>query len=252
MALDHQEFLRYSRQLMVDNMGEEAQELLKQSSVMVVGLGGLGCPAALYLAAAGVGRLMIADGDEIDLSNLQRQILYHAGDVGESKARVAQQRLSKLNPHILVDALDEAVDRQDLVGNLPDCDLVLDCTDRMAARQEINRAAVATGTPLISASAIGWEGQVLELLDPGADTACLSCVYGDDSSEPALNCQTAGVIGPVLGMMGSFQALRAIHFLTQDAEEEQGKLHRFDGRSAHWQAFNLDRRGDCPVCNAAD
>mgnify|MGYP000229930695 CR=1 FL=1 len=252
MSLDHQEFLRYSRQMMVEEIGEEGQQLLKEARLMVVGLGGLGCPASLYLAAAGVGQLILADGDDIELSNLQRQVLYREQDVGQNKASTARRRLRRLNPHIEIEALGEHVDRRDLAGYLPECDLVLDCTDRMSARQEINRAAVATSTPLISASAIGWEGQLLELLSPGDETACLACIYGADESEPAQNCSTAGVIGPVLGMLGSWQALRAILFLTQDAEQEQGRMQRFDGRNGLSQGFDVERNPNCPVCSHED
>lgn len=250
MSLDHQEFLRYSRQMMVTEIGEEGQELLKASRVMLVGVGGLGCPAALYLAAAGVGQMLVADGDEIELSNLQRQVLFREKDIGQSKAKIAQRRLSRLNPHIQVEAIAEHLDRQDLSSYLPDCDLVLDCTDRMESRQEINRAAVATGTPLISASALGWEGQLLELLSPGQETACLACVYGDSTREPAQNCSSAGVMGPVLGIMGSWQAMRALLFLTQDVGLEQGRLQRFDGLGGLCESFEISRSVNCPVCCA--
>ena len=157
VSLGHREFLRYSRQMMVADMGEEAQEKLKHSTAVIVGLGGLGCPSSLYLAAAGFGKLVLIDGDEIELSNLQRQILFRESDVGSPKAKVAAKRLGKLNPRVEFDVLLEKVDRRDLVGLVDDATVILDCTDNMLTRQEINRAAVAYSKPLVSAAAMGWE-----------------------------------------------------------------------------------------------
>lgn len=249
MSLNHQEFLRYSRQMMVDDMGEEAQEKLKNSTAVIVGLGGLGCPSSLYLAAAGFGKLILVDGDEIELSNLQRQILFRDSDIGKSKAKVAAKRLSKLNPHIELDVVIERVDRQGLVGLVEDANIVLDCTDNMITRQEINRAAVAYAKPLISAAAMGWEGQLLEIRADIEGAACLACAYGLENDEPLLNCSTAGVMGPVLGVMGSMQAIRAIQIIAGISSSEDTSLSRFDGKRGSWASFELAARGDCPVCS---
>jgi sulfur carrier protein ThiS adenylyltransferase len=249
MSLNHQDFLRYSRQLMAADMGEEAQEKLKSSTGVVVGLGGLGCPASLYLAAAGVGKLVLIDGDAIELSNLQRQILFRDSDIGKYKAKVAAKRLQKLDSNLQTEVLLENIDRQGLIGLLDDTNLVLDCTDNMATRQEINRAAVAYKKPLISAAAMGWEGQLLEVRNDIESAACLACAYGIDQDESIMNCETAGVMGPVLGVMGSMQALRAIQIITGNNPRGKSKLARFDGKSGEWVNFGLAAKTDCAVCS---
>lgn len=249
MSLNHQEFLRYSRQMMVEGMGEKSQESIKAATVVVVGLGGLGCPAALYLAAAGIGRLILVDGDNIELSNLQRQILFREKDVGEPKAKIAAKRLKKLNPHVKVEYQIEQVDRQGLVGLVEQAELVLDCTDNMQTRQEINRTTVAYSKPLVSAAAMGWEGQLLELRTDVEGSACLACAYGLESEEPLFNCSTAGVIGPTLGVMGSMQAIRAIQIITGVRTGGESQLSRFDGQRADWTNFSLSLKTDCPVCS---
>ncbi len=249
MSLNHQEFLRYSRQMMVAGMGEESQEKLKAATVVIVGLGGLGCPASLYLAAAGIGKLMLIDGDEIELSNLQRQILFRDSDVGKYKAKVAAKRLLKLNPNVQTEVVLENIDRQGLAGLLDDAALILDCTDNIATRQEINRAAVAYSKPLISAAALGWEGQLLEVRTDIESAACLACAYGLEEDEPMMNCSTAGVMGPVLGVMGSMQALRAIQIIAGNSTSDNSQLGRFDGKSGEWKHFGIPAKTDCAVCS---
>ena len=249
MTLNHQEFLRYSRQMMVEDMGEEAQQRLKDSTAIIVGLGGLGCPASLYLAAAGIGKLILIDGDEIELSNLQRQILFRESDVGAPKAKVARKRLSKLNPHIKIEMLAEQVDRQDLVGLVNEAAVILDCTDNISTRQEINRAAVAYQKPLISAAAMGWEGQLTEIRADIQDSACLACAYGLEKDEPLLNCSTAGVMGPVLGVMGSMQAIRAIQIVAGNSIQDESSISRFDGKRGSWSSFGMPVNAECPVCS---
>ena len=248
MSLNHQEFLRYSRQMMVANMGEEAQEKLKSSTIIIVGLGGLGCPAALYLAASGIGKLILIDDDDIELSNLQRQILFRDKDIGKPKARVAAKRLSKLNPNTEFEVLIERIDRHDLIGLAEDANLILDCTDNLSSRQEINRAAVAYKKPLISASALGWEGQLIELRTDLEPSACFACAYGTQTEEPLQSCATAGVMGPVLGVLGSMQCARAIQIIVGNTNSEQSQLARFDGQTGHWTQFALTQLSDCEVC----
>ncbi len=249
MSLNHQEFLRYSRQMMVEGVGEKAQENIKASTVVVVGMGGLGCPASLYLAAAGIGRLILIDNDNIELSNLQRQILFREKDVGSPKAQVAAKRLKKINPHVQIEFLVEQIDRQGLVGIVEQAQVVLDCTDNMQTRQEINRTTVAYSKPLISAAAMGWEGQLLELRTDVEGSACLACAYGLESEEPLFNCSTAGVIGPTLGVMGSMQAIRAIQIASGIRADRESSLSRFDGQRANWTNFALSLKPDCPVCS---
>ena len=249
MSLNHQEFLRYSRQMMVADMGEEAQEKLKLATAVIVGLGGLGCPASLYLAAAGVGRLILIDGDEIELSNLQRQILFRESDIGKSKAKTAAKRLGKLNPNIQCQSLVDHIDRQDLVGLMDRATILLDCTDNIPSRQEINRVAVAYKKPMISASALGWEGQLMEMRLDLEGAACFACAYGEQTQEPLLNCSTAGVMGPVLGVLGSMQAARALQIIAGIDGNSRSKLARFDGKTGDWSQFALPVKADCAVCS---
>jgi len=249
LSLNHQEFLRYSRQMMVEDMGEEAQLRLKASTAVIVGLGGLGCPASLYLTASGIGKLILIDGDEIELSNLQRQILFRESDIGAAKAKVAAKRLSKLNPNVEFEVHLEQVGRQDLVGLVDDAKVILDCTDNIATRQEINRAAVAFHKPLLSAAALGWEGQLLEARMDIEGSACLACAYGLENEEPLLNCSTAGVMGPILGVMASMQAMRAIRIVAGIDGAKSSRLARFDGKRVELSNFDLKSRGDCPVCS---
>ena len=251
MSLNHQEFLRYSRQMMVADMGEEAQEKLKGATVIIVGLGGLGCPASLYLAASGVGKLILIDDDEIELSNLQRQILFRDKDIGKSKAKVAAKRLSKLNPNIELEVLVERIDRHDLIGFAEEANLILDCTDNLSSRQEINRAAVAYKKPMISASALGWEGQLMELRPDLESCACFACAYGSQVDEPLQNCSTAGVMGPVLGVLGSMQCSRAIQVLIGNNTTKNSQLARFDGKTGYWTQFALAKSAKCDVCSEA-
>lgn len=225
---DH-DFMRYSRQILLGDIAIEGQQKLLNSHVLIVGLGGLGSPAALYLAGAGIGKLTLVDDDDIHLSNLQRQILFTTDDIARSKSQVAQQRLKG-------DALRHAVSR---------ADVVLDCTDNMATRQEINAACVALNIPLITASAVGFGGQLM-VLTPPWEQGCYRCLWPDDV-EPERNCRTAGIVGPVVGMMGTLQALEAIKLLS-GIETPSGELRLFDGKTSQWRSLALRRASGCPVC----
>lgn len=244
--LDDKDFLRYSRQLLLEEVGVEGQQKLSQASVLIVGLGGLGSPAALYLAAAGVGRLLLADDDRLHVSNLQRQILYRSEETGQLKAELAKQRLQALNPSVLLDVVTQRVDDEALDQALREVDLVLDCSDNMATRQAINAACVRRNRPLISASAVGFSGQLLVLVPPWRQ-GCYRCLWPDES-EPQRNCRTAGVLGPVVGVMGTLQALEAIKLLSGQASALCGKLRLFDGREQTWRTLNLQADAHCPVC----
>jgi len=233
---------------MLEDFGESGQQRLRDSTVLIAGLGGLGSPAALYLAAAGVGRLLLADHDIVDSSNLQRQILYASGDVGADKCERARARLQELNPHLsLVPVLDRL--NADTLDELaPGCDLILDCSDNLPTRQAINRASVRHRKPLISAAALRWEGS-LSLFDPRQEASpCLACMVPPDSAEPAANCANSGVLGPVLGVMGSMQALVAVRALAENCLAEQGTTRHFDGKRLQWLTTRIAKKPACPVC----
>lgn len=244
--LNDSDFLRYSRQLLLEEVGVEGQQKLRQASVLLVGLGGLGSPAALYLAAAGVGRLLLADDDQLHISNLQRQILYRSEETGQLKAPLAKQHLQALNPSVLVDIFTQRMDEAALDRALQEVELVLDCSDNMTTRQAINAACVRHNRPLISASAVGFGGQLLVLMPPWQQ-GCYHCLWPDES-EPQRNCRTAGVLGPVVGVMGTLQALEAIKLLSGQGSTLAGKLRLFDGREQTWRTLNLQADAHCPVC----
>ncbi|QHM72801.1 HesA/MoeB/ThiF family protein [Mixta intestinalis] len=244
--LNDQDFLRYSRQLLLEEFGIEGQQKLQHASVLIVGLGGLGAPAALWLAAAGVGKLLLADDDKLHISNLQRQILYRSADCGKAKAPLAQQQLQALNPQTETIALQARMDEAQLRELAPQVDLVLDCSDNMATRHVINAACVASGTPLISGSAVGFGGQLL-VISPPWQKGCYRCLW-PDSSEPERNCRTAGVLGPVVGTIGTLQALEALKMLVGQRSSLDGQLRLFDGRQQTWRTLGLTRDPHCPVC----
>jgi len=246
--LSGQEFIRYSRQLMLEEIGEAGQERLKAASVLVVGLGGLGGPAALYLAGAGVGHLILADHDTVELSNLQRQIIYVNDDIGRNKVEQSRQQLERLNAHIRITAVPVFMEDDTLAPLVSDCDLVLDCTDNPTVRQAINRVCVAQRVPLISAAALRWEGS-LSLFDARRDDSpCYACLVHPDSAPPVATCANSGVAGPLLGIMGSMQALAALQTLTQRSTMDYGSVRHFDGRRLQWLTSRIRRKPDCPVC----
>ncbi|EBA3389931.1 HesA/MoeB/ThiF family protein [Salmonella enterica subsp. enterica serovar Kottbus] len=241
---DH-DFMRYSRQILLGDIAIEGQQKLLNSHVLIVGLGGLGSPAALYLAGAGIGKLTLVDDDDVHLSNLQRQILFTTDDIAHPKAQAAKLRLAQLNPGSKLIVLQQRLTGDVLKNAVAHADVVLDCTDNMATRQEINAACVALNTPLISASAVGFGGQLM-VLTPPWEQGCYRCLWPDDV-EPERNCRTAGIVGPVVGMMGTLQALEAIKLLS-GIETPSGELRLFDGKTSQWRSLALRRASGCPVC----
>ncbi|HCT0265679.1 TPA: HesA/MoeB/ThiF family protein [Salmonella enterica subsp. enterica serovar Braenderup] len=241
---DH-DFMRYSRQILLGDIAIEGQQKLLNSHVLIVGLGGLGSPAALYLAGAGIGKLTLVDDDDIHLSNLQRQILFTTDDIAHPKAQAAKLRLAQLNPGSKLIVLQQRLTGDVLKNAVAHADVVLDCTDNMATRQEINAACVALNTPLISASAVGFGGQLM-VLTPPWEQGCYRCLWPDDV-EPERNCRTAGIVEPVVGVMGTLQALEAIKLLS-GIETPSGELRLFDGKTSQWRSLALRRASGCPVC----
>ncbi|EAY2065648.1 HesA/MoeB/ThiF family protein [Salmonella enterica] len=243
--MNDRDFMRYSRQILLSDIAIEGQQKLLDSHVLIVGLGGLGSPAALYLAGAGVGTLTLADDDDVHLSNLQRQILFTTDDIARPKAQAAKLRLARLNPDSKLIVLKQRLAGDALKNAVARADIVLDCTDNVATRQEINAACVALNTPLITASAVGFGGQLMVLTPPWAQ-GCYRCLWPDDG-EPERNCRTAGIVGPVVGVMGALQALEAIKLLS-GMETPSDELRLFDGKTSQWRNMALHRASDCPVC----
>ena len=235
--MNDRDFMRYSRQILLEDIAIDGQQKLLASRVLIVGLGGLGAPAALYLAGAGIGTLVLADDDEVHLSNLQRQILFTTKDINQPKAQITRQRLNQLNPDIELIALQTRLSDDNLHREVALADVVLDCTDNMATRQAINAACVINNTPLITASAVGFGGQMMVLTPPWA--------------QGCYRCRTAGILGPVVGVMGTLQALEAIKLLS-GMETERNTLRLFDARSGGWRHLALNRASHCPVCGGRD
>ncbi|MBJ9976704.1 molybdopterin-synthase adenylyltransferase MoeB [Pseudomonas sp. S75] len=245
--LSDDELLRYSRQILLAQVDVEGQLRLKQSKVLVVGLGGLGSPVALYLAAAGVGELHLADFDHVDLSNLQRQVIHDSESLGLSKVDSALRRLRAINPQIELVGHRQALDPETLAAAVGAVDLVLDCCDNFATREAVNAACVTAGKPLVSGAAIRLEGQ-LSVFDPRqAHSPCYHCLYGH-GSEAELTCSEAGVIGPLVGMVGSLQALEALKLLVGFGEPLVGRLLLIDALGSRMRELRVKRDPGCTVC----
>ncbi|HKM26470.1 MAG TPA: molybdopterin-synthase adenylyltransferase MoeB [Thiopseudomonas sp.] len=245
--LNDEELLRYSRQILLQHVDIAGQLRLKNSKVLIVGLGGLGSPVALYLAAAGVGELYLADFDRLDLSNLQRQIVHDSSALGALKVQSAQARLHALNPQIAVHTVSDKLDQDNLPVLLQSVDLVLDCTDNFTIRGQLNAACFAAGKVLISGAAIRTDGQI-SVYDPGnSESPCYHCVFGDGAEE-GLTCSEAGVLGPLVGLVGSLQALEALKILAGFGEPLMGRLLLVDALSSRFRELKVRRDPACPVC----
>ena len=244
-----EELLRYSRQIMLPEIEVEGQERLLNSRVLIVGLGGLGCPVAMYLAAAGVGHLVLADFDQVDLSNLQRQIAHTTDRVGMNKVDSANATIEALNPEVKVTCISARMDSAELRSEIAHADTVVDCTDNFTIRFEINEHCVATKTPLVSGAAIRLEGQLL-IYDPRIESApCYRCLY-DTTEEEVLNCAENGVAAPVVGVVGTIQALEAIKLIVGFGESLAGNLLVFDAKYMDWKKLKLKKNPMCPTCSA--
>jgi len=244
--MDDDQLLRYSRQILLPEIGIEGQQRLLAARVLIVGLGGLGSPAAMYLAAAGVGELRISDPDAVDLSNLQRQIVHSSGRIGTPKVDSAARTLQGLNPECRVVPLPRALEGDELRAQLAEVDLVLDCSDNFATRFAVNAACVAAARPLVSGAAVRWEGQVA-VFGGRAGAPCYRCLYGD-SGEPEDNCTSNGVLAPVVGIIGSIQATEAIKLLAGAGTPLLGRLLVLDALRMEWRSLKLQADPACPVC----
>lgn len=240
------ELLRYSRHILLPELDIAGQERLRQSHALIVGLGGLGSPVAMYLAAAGVGRLTLVDFDRVDISNLQRQVIHRTTDLGRFKVESARETLLALNPLIKVITIPKALDAHEVRKQVEQADVVLDACDNLSTRLAINAACVQAGTPLVIGAAIRLEGQVW-VWRPGQQTACYRCVYR--AVEMNLEtCAQTGVLAPVVGVIGSLQAVEAIKILAQFGEPLDGRLLLLDAARMEWRMVKIKRWSECPAC----
>ncbi|EDM46198.1 HesA/MoeB/ThiF family protein [Marinobacter algicola] len=249
--LNDEELLRYSRQILMPTFDISGQTKLKSARVLVVGAGGLGCPVALYLGAAGVGHLTLVDNDLIEIANLQRQIAFEQADLGESKAEHLADRVRRINPDVSVTTLNECLEGDELQRQVNSATLVVDCTDNFNTRFALNRACVAARVPLVSGAAIRGEGQ-LSVYDVRDDNSpCYHCLYPEQGNED-LTCSEAGVIGPLVGMIGASQAMEAVKVITGVGKPLVGRLLILDAWQMEWREMKLSRDPSCPVCSSRE
>ncbi len=247
MSMNDDQLLRYSRQMMLPEIDAAGQEALMGAHVLIIGMGGLGSAVSLYLASAGVGQLTIVDFDTVDLSNLQRQILYVTDDIGRPKVEAARARLQATNPDVGIDAINQRLDDSALLERVGRASVVVDCCDNFQTRFAINKACRQAGKPLVSAAAIRFEAQISVFVPGDPDSPCYRCLYTDEAAV-AETCTANGVIAPLLGIIGSMQALEAMKLIMQLGQSLQGRLLLFDGMRLEWHTAKLPRDPQCPVC----
>lgn len=245
--LNDKQLDRYARQILIADFDIQGQESLQAATVLVVGLGGLGSPAALYLAAAGVGKLILADGDRVELSNLQRQIAHQEVDVGRNKASSAASSAAALNSDIRVEVVEKNLTETDLFALLDGVDLVVDASDNYPIRFALNRVCIHRAVPLVSAAAVRSEGQV-SVFDPVRGGPCYRCLYRDEGEQSALSCSQSGVLAPVVGVFGSLLAMEAIKVLAAYGENLSANVLMLDLKTMESRKLTVPRWKDCPDC----
>ena len=245
-----QELLRYSRHILLNEFGVEAQMALTHSHALVVGAGGLGSAALMYLASAGMGHITVADGDVVDLTNLQRQIVHREAAIGTSKALSAQHTLSEINSTITVVAITQRLTSAGLIEQIASADVVLDCTDNFATRHAINRACVAARKPLVSGAGVRFDGQITSFDFRDDDSACYHCLFPDQPNAEEERCAVMGVFAPLVGIIGAMQAAEAIRLIGGIGAPLKGRLSMLDALTMEWQTVNYRRDPSCAVCSA--
>jgi len=246
--MNDDQLLRYSRQILLPGFDHEGQQKLLDAHVLIMGLGGLGSPVAMYLASAGVGKLTLVDFDHVDLSNLQRQIIHNTQSIKQAKVESAATTLAQLNPLVETICVNQKLDQQALQERLSSVDLLVDATDNFSTRFMINRACYNTRTPLVSGAAIRMEGQVSVFDFHNPDSPCYSCLYDEQGEEQDSSCSENGVMAPMVGIIGSLQAMEAIKLLTGYGETLTGKLLITDAMVQDWRSMTFKKDPNCPVC----
>ena len=246
--MNDDQLLRYSRHILLDDIGVEGQQRLLDSHALVIGAGGLGSPVALYLGTAGVGRLTLVDHDTVDVTNLQRQIAHNLARVGRPKAESARETIAAINPDVQVRAVTQRADAAWLADAVAEADVVLDCSDNFQTRQAVNAACVAARKPLVSGAAIGFDGQISVYDSRQADAPCYACLFPPESTFEEVRCATMGVFAPLVGIIGSMQAAEALKLLIGLGSSLAGRLQMLDARHMEWTEIRLPRQPACPVC----
>lgn len=246
--MNDQELLRYSRHILLDEIGIEGQDKLLQSHVLIIGVGGLGSACAPYIAAAGVGKITIVDDDLVDLTNLQRQIIHQTTSVGEAKVLSAQKFLKQINPAIEVVAIQKRVDSSLLSELVKNVDLIIDCTDNYKTRHAINRACVEAKKPLVFGAAIRFDGQLSVFNASKENSPCYACIFPEDQEFEEVRCSTMGVFSPLVGIIGAMQASQALQVITNCGTPLIGQLALWDGKKSEMTQIKVNRKSDCAVC----
>ncbi|SDN49206.1 HesA/MoeB/ThiF family protein [Polaromonas sp. JS666] len=246
--MNDDQLLRYSRHILLDDIGIEGQDKLLKAHVLIVGAGGLGSPVALYLGSAGVGHITIADHDRVEATNLQRQVAHTLGRIGQFKAESARQAIAAINPDVTVTPVTQRAEGALLDELVAKADLVLDCTDNFATRHAINRACVKHRKPLVSGAAIRFDGQVAVFDAGNAQSPCYACVFPESELMEEALCATMGVFAPLVGIIGSTQAAEALKLVCGVGEALTGRLLMLDGRRMEWSEMKLARNTACAVC----
>lgn len=247
--MDDQDLLRYSRHILLDDIGIEGQEKILAAHVVIIGAGGLGSAAAPYLAAAGVQKITLIDHDTVDLTNLQRQIMHQQESIGQAKVLSGKNMLEKLNPNLAVKAIQEKADEKLLDNLLQDTTVVLDCSDNFTTRQLVNKMCVKHGVPLVSGSAIKFDGQVTVLDSSKTNAPCYACLFPPEQIFDEVQCSTMGVFSPLVGIIGAMQAAQALQLIMHIGEPLTGRLLLWDARSTEMQEIKVSKRDNCPVCS---
>ena len=248
---DHQ-LLRYSRHILLDEIGIEGQAKILAAHALLIGAGGLGSPAAMYLASAGIGRITLADGDTVDLTNLQRQILHTQDRIGQAKVLSGQTALAQINPEVTVEAITERLAGEQLDTLVTTADVVLDCCDNFATRHAVNRACIKHRKPLVSGAAIRFSGQ-LSVFDPRRENApCYHCLFPENTETEETRCAVMGVFAPLTGIIGSMQAAEALKLVSGTGQTTIGRLLLLDGLTMEWRCVKYGKDPSCPVCHAAE
>ena len=251
ITFDDQQLLHYSRQIMLPHFGIEGQHKLQQAHVVIIGMGGLGSPAAMYLAASGIGSLTLVDFDTVEDSNLQRQIVHNTASIGKSKVDSASETLLSINPETIIHRIDRKLDLDGLCSCIAGTSCIIDASDNFETRFLINRASISQRVPLVSAAAIQYEGQICVFDPRNDDSACYACLYdqGDGNEpEPNTNCSDNGILAPVVGILGSMQALEAIKLISNIGEPLLNRLLIFDALALQWRTVKLEKDSACSVC----
>jgi molybdopterin-synthase adenylyltransferase len=246
--MNDDQLLRYSRQIMLPEIDVAGQECLGKSRVLIIGLGGLGSPVSIYLTSAGVGQLVLVDFDNVDISNLQRQIVHTTQNIGRAKIESAKEHLQAINPEINIECIDHALEDDELLNEAEKADVIVDASDNFQTRFALNQASVKTKTPLVSGAAIRFEGQVSVFNPKDKNSPCYRCLYNEDVATEE-TCTANGVIAPLLGIIGSIQANEALKLLMGIGETLQGKLLLIDSLYMDWNQAILKKDPACPVCN---